>query len=443
LNQARDKSMYKYFIAVFLCCSVFTPLCRGALLTPESAVQLALKNNYDITVAYTNAQTARIQNAPGNAGMLPSISMTGSDLFEPANGSKQLLAGGSTSRASNAHYNTVSAGLALDWTLFDGGRMFLTKQKLTMLESLGAIQFKNSVQQTVYDVITAYYSIVQQKQMLASINEVIAYNNERVLILQTSFNAGLVPKTALLQAQIDLNVYRENALVQSTVISTAKRTLLQLLGGNTDTAFDIIDSIPFEYAPDKTQLIKSVYAHNTMLQAAQKQLDISGLSLRDAQSRRLPNVTLSGGYFFNQTNNEVSTTRMNRSWGPQIGGAITIPLYQAGSVSRQIAVAQLQVQSDSVAVENVKRTLTLDMDNALMSFENQQALFDIEQKNELLAKENLDIELQRLRFGQSTSLDMHQAEESYAASQTRLITIRYNRKVAETKLRQLLAELEQ
>jgi outer membrane protein TolC len=83
------------------------------------------------------------------------------------------------------------------------------------------------------------------------------------------------------------------------------------------------------------------------------------------------------------------------------------------------------------------------MDNALMSFENQQALFDIEQKNELLAKENLDIELQRLRFGQSTSLDMHQAEESYAASQTRLITIRYNRKVAETKLRQLLAELEQ
>jgi outer membrane protein TolC len=58
-----------------------------------------------------------------------------------------------------------------------------------------------------------------------------------------------------------------------------------------------------------------------------------------------------------------------------------------------------------------------------------------------LAKENLDIALQRLRLGQSTSLELRQAEESYEDSRTRLINIKYNLKVAETKLRQLMADL--
>jgi len=435
--------MYKSFVVLILCCSIFTTVCRAALLTPENAVQLALKNNYDISVAYTGAQTAHIQNAPGNAGMLPSVSINGSDMFEPANGSRQTLAGGSTSHASNMHYNTVSAGLALDWTLFDGGRMFLAKRTLNSLDSLSSIQFRNNIQQAVYNVFAAYYDIVQQKQQLTSINEVMAYNSERVLILQTSFNAGLVPKTTLLQAQIDLNVYRENALAQQIIVVSAKRKLLQLLGSGVDTAFDVVDSIPLQYTPDTAGLLQRALAHNTSLRIAHQQLDIAKLTVRDAQAQKFPRITLTGGYGFSQTNNQASTTRITGSWGPQIGGGITIPLYQAGSVLRQIAVAQLQVQLDSVAFENVKRTLTLDMDNALMSFENQQALLAIEQENELLAKENLDIELQRLRFGQSTSLDMHQAEESYAASQARLITIRYNRKLAETKLRQLLAELEQ
>jgi outer membrane protein TolC len=435
--------MYKYLAIIILLCNAFPTIYAGALLTQEDAIRLALKHNFDISVAYTQAQTAHIRNAPGNAGMLPSVGLTGAGAYEPANSGNQKLAGGATSHYSNSYNTTVNAGLVLNWTLFDGGRMFLVKRSLNSLDSLGSIQLKNSVLQTVYDVVVAYYDIVQQKQQLVSINEVIAYNKERVLILQTSFNAGLIPKTTLLQAQIDLNVYRENALAQQTVIVSAKRALLQLLGNGTDTTFDVADSIPLEYTPDKTELINNVYAHNTLLQAARKNLDIAKLAVQDAESQKYPRITINGGYGFSQTNNGAGTTRMSRAWGPQVGAGITMPLYQAGAVSRLAAIAQLQVQSDSTDFDNVKRTLTLEMDNALMAFENQQALMVIEKENELLAKENLEIEFQRLRLGQSTSLDMHQAEESYKESQTRLISIRFNQKIAETKLRQLLADLEQ
>jgi outer membrane protein len=58
-----------------------------------------------------------------------------------------------------------------------------------------------------------------------------------------------------------------------------------------------------------------------------------------------------------------------------------------------------------------------------------------------MAKENLEISMQRLRLGQTTSLELHQAQESYVGAQTRLVNFEYNLKVAETKLKQLLSEL--
>jgi len=49
--------------------------------------------------------------------------------------------------------------------------------------------------------------------------------------------------------------------------------------------------------------------------------------------------------------------------------------------------------------------------------------------------------LQRLRFGQTTSLEVRQAQDSYEQSLTRLLNFKFNLKAAETTLKQLMAEL--
>ena len=81
------------------------------------------------------------------------------------------------------------------------------------------------------------------------------------------------------------------------------------------------------------------------------------------------------------------------------------------------------------------------MQNALIDFENQQLLLQIEKENNQLTKENMEISLQRLRLGQTTSLEVHQAQESYVQSSTRLLNFEYNLKIGETKLKQLVSSL--
>lgn len=433
-------SIKKSVLLLIFCCLTLSAVFSQKTITVDDAISIALKNNFDIMVARNDAEISKLNNTAGNAGMLPSVNLNGADNYS-INDIHSKQSTGVIISAPNANSNVLTANAALNWTLFDGGKMFVTKSKLSQIEALGGINFKDKVLQTTYNVIVAYFNVVKQKQQLASINQVIAYNEDRVNILQTSFNAGASPKNNLLQAKIDLNVSHENAIAQQSIIVAAKRNLNQLLCRNMDsTAYDVMDTIPLTFRPDKTELLKKVQDNNTSILSFQKQMDIAKLSLDEMKAGRLPKISFNGGYYFSYSNSTVGTL-YNRTYGPQLGGSITVPLYQGGNLNRQVATSKVQLKSAEYTLENTKLQILTTFQNALTDFENQQNLLAIEQENASLVKENLEISLQRLRLGQTTALEVKQAQQSYEDSFTRFINFQYNLKVAETRLKQLMAGL--
>jgi len=430
----------KKVVLIILFTIEFVPgLFAQKLITVDNAVTIALKNSYDILVARNDADIAKLNNTAGNAGMLPSITAFGSDNYSN-NNSYNKQSTGTETKTSNAGTNTVNADVTLDWTLFDGGKMFVTKNKLNEIEALGEIQFRNQLLQTVYNVVVAYFNVVKQQQQLVSFNKVISYNQERVTILQTSFNSGASAKNNLLQAKIDLNVSKENALSQQSIIISSKRNLNQILCLNIDsTAYGVIDSIPLNYKPDKAELLNKINTNNTDLLAFQKEIDIAKLSVDELKANRLPRINFSTGYNYQYTHYTSGTNRVNRYNGPQVGGNISIPIYQGGNLSRQVAISKVQLKSAEYDLENNKIQINTLLQNSLTDFENEKNLLAIEQENVDLVKENLEISMQRLRYGQTTALEVRQAQQSYEDSFTRLINFKYNLKVAETRLKQLVA----
>jgi len=429
-------------VLILLLIVAFVPvLMAQKLITVDNAVGIAMKNSYDILISGNDADIARMNNTAGNAGMLPAVAVNGSDNYS-VNNSLIRQSSGSEIKSSNARTNAVNTNVELNWTLYDGGKMFVTKNKLNEIETLGILQYRNQVEQTIYDVVVAYFNVVKQQQQLVSINKVILYNQERVTILQTSFNAGSSAKNNLLQAKIDLNVSKENSIAQQSIIISSKRNLNQILSLNIDsTAYDVIDSIPLTYKPDKAELLSKIYTNNTNILTLKKEIDIARLSVDEFKAARLPKVNFNTGYNFQYTNNTSGTTLLSRNFGPLVGGSITIPIYQGGNTNRLIATSKIQLQSAEYNLENSKIQVNTQLENALTDFENQQNLLSIEKENTDLVKENLEISMQRLRYGQTTALEVRQAQQSYEDSFTRLINFKYNLKVAETRLRQLIAGL--
>lgn len=418
---------------------IATAFSAQSQLTLEDAIDTALKNNFDIRIMRNASGIAQANNTAGNAGMLPTVSFNGS-VAAALNSQHQELSNGTVTNTSPSTL-AGNAGVELSWTLYDGGKMFVTRQKLREASQLGEIKFRETVQQTLYEVVAAYYDLIRLKQLVRSVEQTIRYNQERVTIAQTGFNAGTLSKLDLLQTKIDLNEVLELSISQKFAIREGQRALNALLARETETPVEVRDSIPNGFQPNKEALISKLNSSNASLLAFQKQLEINRLALKETKSNFMPRFDFNTGYYLSQSTNSASSVRLNRNLGPEVRGNLSIPIYQAGESKRLQKVAELNLQSAESDLENLRLQMNLALQNTLNDFDNQQALLKIEEENNKLAKEYLEISIQRLRLGQTNSLEVHLAQEKFMNSNTRLINYRFNLKLAETKLRQLVATL--
>lgn len=409
------------------------------VLTPEEAVSIALRNNYGILVAYTATELAAINNSAGNSGMLPSVGISAAGSFE-SNNIEQEMQGGIQNSYSPLSTTRFNVGAELSWTLFDGGKMFIAKDRLAETENLSRIELKNNILETQAAVLAAYFGIVKQKQQLMAYNEIFSFNEERFRIAETGFNTGLLSRPDWLQAKMDLNTIRENIITQEYNVESAKKDLLLLLGSSDFTTFDVTDSISTDYMPDQAKLLARIDTANTAILALQSRMEIARLIMNENKRSALPEINLNAGYYLSQYNNSDGSILHNYSLGPAFGATLRIPIYQAGDVKRQIKTAGYELKSAGYELQNISAQIKSDLVDALAAFDYQIRLIEIEKENNALARENLEISIQRLAKGQTTSLEIHMAQELYIQSTTRLISFRYNLKLAETRLKQLAAE---
>lgn len=410
-------------------------------LSLQQAIDMALRKNFDILVSRQQADINKLNNTKGNAGMLPTVNFNGTSNVSYNNVYQKM----STANTINKYPSQLStdwgANAMLSWTLYDGGKMYVTKKKLTEMQALGELQYNAQVLEVIYNVVAAYFDIVRQKEELKSINEIINYNRQRAVIAQTGFNAGSLAKTELLQAQIDMNVATENAVTQKYAISEAQKALNALLGQDPTINIEVTDSIPPSIVPDKNEMLLKIESSNADLLTLKKQIDVAKLAVKEAEKSNAPKISLQGGYYLSQSTNSQGNIKNDRSYGMQVGGTLSIPLYTAGETKRKTAVAKTELLISQYSLESARLQISKDLENAYNDFESQQQLLEIEKQNCRLAKENMDISLQRLKLGQTGSLEVHQAQENYAQSSTRLTNFEYNLKMAETKLKQMISGL--
>ncbi len=427
--------MRSRLIILLVLCGVVS-MAQG-VLTPEQAIEIALKNNYDILLAKNDAEIAARNNTPGNAGMLPRVDAYVTDNFT-LNNLNQKLTTGTEIKRNNADGNTVGASVALNWTLFDGLRMFATKGRLNKLEEIGELQYKDQIQTAVADVLNSYYGIVGAKQQLVAIQEAISISEERVKLADMKFQVGTAGKTDLLQAKVDLNAQKSNAINQRKVIAQRKAALNAILSRPAETDFDVLDTIPFN---SNLGLTADLDSKNFQLQAAMKNVDVAKYQKKEAFSFLLPDLTGTVGYGYTRAQNSAGFSLFNQSYGLNAGFTLHIPLFNGLNTLREVKIASINIQNSQFNLERARFQVKLSYYNALRDYQDAKELLVLEEENIQLADENQKIALERFRLGQSTAIELREAQISYVEAKTRLVNARYGAKIAENELLRLQGEL--
>ncbi len=415
-----------------------------SLLRVEEAIARALQQNFDIRLAKNDSITAAIDNSYRNAGFYPRVNATAGKQWNN-NEIAQTLADGSKRAASGIASNNLTAQLALNWTLYDGMRMFMTRDRLAQLLQLGELTIKTQVVNTVADVINTYYNIVRQKQQVKNTEEQIALTEERIKVASYKKAAGAGAKPDILQSQVDLNAQRSARLLQQTTIAQLKEQLNLLMGSKPGNNYEVADSIPTDMNLTLGNLLNGLEQVNPLLLRFQKNIDLARLALRERRAERYPVVAFNANYNYNRTVNKKVinnfSTLFNRNNGYNFGLFATIPIFNNYTVKRQVQQAQADIQFSQLVYDNQSAQLVLQLTNAYKNYELQKKILTLEQDNISLAKENAAIVLEAYRLGGSTLLQLKEAQKSLDDAYNRLIGARYAIKLAETELRRLKGEL--
>lgn len=435
--------MKKNFLFVF--CLVIGNFIRAQqTLTIEQAIATSLANNYDILLSRNDSLLAALDYAYANYAFYPRLNANaGYNLTN--NDSKQVLADGSKRERGGIRSNNLAASINLNWTLFDGLKMFSTKKRLGALVELGELQVKNQVIITVTDVMRTYYNLVRLQQQLKAIEETMQLSQERLTLAQYKFDIGTGAKPDVLQAQIDLNAQKSAYLTQQTAILKSKELLNQLLSIPVDSDFSVLDTIPITTGLLLDSIQNGLAGVNPQLLLIQKNLDIANLSLAERRAERLPTVTFNSAYNFNRTDNKSVINPFqplfNQNRGLNYGLSASIPIFNGYNTRRLMRATELEIEYQQLQYKRNLALINTSITNAYKDYDLSKRTLILEEENIKLVRENLFIARERYRLGISTFLEMREAQRSLEDANNRLIQARYNTKIAEIELHRLRGDL--
>lgn len=409
-------------------------------LTLEQAIATALQNNYDIELARNDSAVAAIDYSYRNAALLPGLNASTGLLFNN-NNQNVTLADGTKRNRSGLKSNNTNAVVGLNWIVFDGLKMFVTRTKATEFLAYGNLIIKEQINNSVADVILNYYNIVRSTLQLRVIEEQIAFNEDRFRLAKYRFEIGVGVKSDMLQAQIDLNAQKGAQLTQLVAIEQAKQNLNRLMNIAPEAAYKVSDTITVQLDLTLAGVQSGIEQSNTALKLAQKSIDIAGLTVRERRAERLPVISLNSAYNFtkNENNSVINPAQPLSSLnkGFNYGISATVPLFNRFNARRLIRQAELSVAYQQTLYENERSIISTALYNAFKTFELQKDVVVLEESNIELAKENVFIARERYRLAATTFLELREAEQSLQEAYDRLISARYNMKVAETELLRL------
>ncbi|MGQ7852837.1 TolC family protein [Pedobacter sp. WC2501] len=410
-------------------------------LSLQEAITIALQNNYDIKISKNQIDITKNNTNIGNAGMLPNLtgSYTNGGSIQntrqtPATGPDRVITG---AKSTNNSY-----GADLNWTIFDGFSMFANYDRLKELQKQGELNSRLTILTTVADVITAYYDVVRQQQLVIAADSAMDVSVLRTNIAKTKLQLGRGSKLDVLTAQVDYNTDTSNYLQTKNALQVAKIRLNQLMVRDIGTTFSVEPNIDVDKGILYSKMAEMAEQQNPNVQNAFINQRIASLNLKSIRGARYPSVSLNSGY---SRANSTSPTGFNQKFaanGFTYGVTASINLFNGFLQRQNERNAKIDIENSSLTLSKTKLDVNSQLLTAYQNYSTYLDLIKLEQRNVDIAKENLDITLAKYRLGSIAPLELREAQRNAIDAQNRFIEMQYQAKIAETNLKAISGNID-
>lgn len=379
-------------------------------LSLSDAITIGLKNNFDIVLAQKDVEMAQMGNSWGMAGGLPSLTLNGN----VAVGAELI------SPATVTGAGQISADLL--WTLFNGFNIKATKSLLESSEELAQGTEILTVENTIHSIITSYYYVLLQQEMLKINETMLKISEDRLSQQEVSKEIGASGTYEYVQAQSDYLTDKSSYIKQEVILRDAIRSLNLLLSLPADTQWYLnekVETPAYDYSQSEMQ--QKMFSDNRTLKNQYINLKSKDYELQQSRSTLYPSIGLYGSVAGGSTSFSSSDYNFAQ---PQVGVTVSFNLFNGGKTKRNIDIARLSREAEVVSTQQMKLEMENELSSELDEYNVYREIVKIDDQQVEVATLLLELSEDRYRNGTINSFNFREVQLSYLQSaNTRLNSI--------------------
>jgi outer membrane protein TolC len=256
------------------------------------------------------------------------------------------------------------------------------------------------------------------------------------------YKLGRGSKLELLAAKVDLNTDTTQLLRQQDLIKNIKVQLNQLLARDLNTAFKIDEQIAIDKFLVYENLKPLVDIKSLDVQTANINQKIAEIYIKQIKGARYPTIALNSGYNFSKNTSPPTSFALRfNTRGFNYGLTASINVFNGFQQGRLEKNANLELQNANYDLERIKQNVNANLLTAYQNYQTNLKLLMLEESNIEVAKENLDITLEKYRLGSIVPLELREAQRNYIDANARYANALYVTKISEVSIKEITGTL--
>ena len=406
----------------------------------SSLINRVLEENYQIRIVKNRALISDNNNTPGNAGLLPTLDaqLTRS---RSNNNIRNEYFTGVVREDDNARSDNFNTYAILNWTVFDGFRMFARRDQLGMLSDLGQLETRYYIEQTVADIANAWYQLIRENRLLANYFETLGVSRYRLVLEKKKLDVGSGNALLFNQALVDYNTDSLAMMNQERIIKSLVIRINEIANLDPDMNIKPADEIINGLILQKDTLLKKAIDANIEIKQTLIEEMIAEKDIAIMRSNYYPEVNIYGQYSFNRQTNEIGTIQYGKNFGRQVGVTVRFNLFNGFNDKRMVENSKVTMENTSLQKENIRKQISSTViDNYYQYISIAQQVVVAEQ-NIITAQKSLDIGKAQFQEGAISGFDFRQTQLSLIRAQNAASTLKYNLKSIEIELLRLSGDI--
>ena len=425
---------------------IFLFLTLGSLLLSGSAkaenlsdvYELALKNDPLLRAAEATYRAGKENKTQGIAGLLPTLSISGSTNWNEYRVEEQLI----------DQYNSNSYFANLNQPIFRLDKWFQFERGSALSEAASA-EFAYQQQETMIRVASAYFNVLNSIDSLnAARAEEKAIGRQKDLA-KKRFDVGLAAITEVQETQAAFDLTVVSRIAREAQLDSAQETLTSIVGKDIKLLSPLIDEFEISLPDplDRESWVSLGIQNNYQLKSAKLQRDAAQAAARGSASNHLPQIDLVGRV-------SQSTTKQGKFGGfiqnplfgieqdtRQYSIQFTLPLYAGGAISSARRQAYANYDRSKEQAIYTERTTIRDVRSNHFGVQTQVA--NVTARKQALASAESALEATQVGYevGTRNTVDLLDAQKRLFQAQRDYASSRYEYIISMLRLKASVGSL--